>query len=331
MTDEASLEVMFDEIQSTVRDYLGESTKDVTAAINGGYRMAITASPSPGQPGGHAWRFLSPTAEIILWPAVAVDEDVTVTGTEDFYDGVTVLTASADAFYPTMVGTVITITDVGSFTITEYTSATEVTVAGDASCDAKTFSIPCTGRYSLPADYGSPAGSFAFASNPGLAPIDLSDEPTVRRRREFDGGATTGYPSMVAVVPRNASEVHDPSKATAWDLLVWPTPGEALTLSHTYNIEKPVGLDYEINTTPVGDLPFQALVIVAAVAYAEFLWRGGPGAKMALYQRVLADAVANDEVQMLPRNLGANEDRSDAREWPITPTRVRAVRYIPRL
>ena len=63
----------------------------------------------------------------------------TVTGVKD--NGTTTVTATTPIFYPSIVGKDVVITDTGTFAVASYTSATEVVVTGDATCEAKAIAF----------------------------------------------------------------------------------------------------------------------------------------------------------------------------------------------
>jgi len=320
----ADLLTTYATIQTALRDYLGEAAKDVDPAIRGGYRLALAAALALGKPTKHRWSFLSPAATLEIWPSVEIDPDVTVTGdTYNAEDDTTEITATDDVFYALMVGKTIVITTVGSFVIVAYTSATVVTVSGDAStASADTFSIAADGRYCLPTDFGSLAGDFTFEAGTVQSRIQWTSESDVRRHHEVC--LYTGDPRLVAIVPRKTSTTHDAKLGTLWEAWFWPIPSAVRTLDYRYDLRLSM-LSAEV--TPVGDEEFHGVVEAGCLAYAEILWRGGSGGKMKLYQTLLESAIISDAGRTLPANLGYNRDNSDGRDYPAMPVRQYPVTF----
>lgn len=93
------------------------------------------------------WRHRIRKLDLGIW------ETETGTCTGAAYSGTTtVLTANTGTFYASMVNHSIVITGVGTFAVASYTSATSITVTGDAStASASAWTVTATGRYTLPA------------------------------------------------------------------------------------------------------------------------------------------------------------------------------------
>jgi hypothetical protein len=315
-------------LQAVLRDFLGEATKNVDSAITSGYRMALGASRGREAKGRHKWSWLSPDLSLVIWPSVAVEAGVTVTGV---YSGVTLKTTltltygtSATRFYPSMVGHSITITSVaGTFTVTDYTSATVILVKGDATCAGKTFSMAATGRYTLPDDYGSAAGDFYYAPGVTTGTIRMVTEGEMKRLHE--AYVYTADPTKFAIIVRPSSDAHNPALATRWDAWFWPTPGTLRTLTHKYNMLVNT-LDGTISLTALGGPDFGNLVQLACLSWAEMTWRGGPSKFTELYYAELDRMVGDDAGKNVPRNLGYCGDSSDqaaaasesVRQYPVT-------------
>lgn len=313
---ESTLSVQFSEIQTAIRDVLGEDDKDVEDAIKDGYRLALRPPPLEGEASGHRWSFLTPETTITLWPDIATDDDVTVSGgAYDADTNSTPLTASEASFSPSMVGQDITITDDATRCVVGYTSSTVIAVAGDAQeVSDKTFSFTATGLYALPDDYGGPEGDFYYPAGSGLAKIRFRPEGILRRYHESMG--ITGDPTLVAIVTRKSTDAHDPGKKTRWDALFWPIPSSERILTYTYRLL--VNALGDSNPYPVGGMEFGMLVKAACIAEAECRWRGGPGPKWKAFREILAAEVVADRTQNLPTNFGQIQDKSDrpANAWP---------------
>jgi hypothetical protein len=295
-------------IQSAIRDFLGENTKNVDEAIAEGYRMALVPPPLGKDAGGHKWSFLEPLTTLTVWPSVAVAAAVTVTGVHAAGPpSLTTLTCTGGTpFYPSMVGKGIVITTIGTFTITAYTSSIAVVVSGDAECIAKTFSIAADGIYALPDDFADMASPFYRAAGAGYCQIRRAPEGYLRSL--YEQTAPTGAPQASAIVPRAYNAAYDPATGCRWDALIWPIPGAVYVLAYKYRL-LPNVLSSS-NTLPVGGMEFGMLVQAAAVAAAEKMWRGGAGPMMQDFLMKLAAEVARDATRG-PANLGVNDDASD--------------------
>jgi len=97
----------------------------------------------------HTWTFLMPLAEL----TISYQVDGTATGVYDA-SKYTVITATASKFEPSHVGDTIVVASTGSYTIVKWVSATVVWILGDNAFAGKTFTLPTSGIYDLPANFG---------------------------------------------------------------------------------------------------------------------------------------------------------------------------------
>jgi len=307
---ESTLSATYAVIQQAIRDFLGEATKEVDSAIAEGYRMALVPPPVGGV--SHTWTFLEPLTSLTVWPSIAVGSGATVTGVYSAPNSTVTMTpgTSGAAFYPLMIGSSIVITGVGTFTVTGYTSATVITVSGDATGSNKTFSMTTTGEFALPDDFGDLASDFYHAAGSALSSIRRAPEGYVRHLYELS--TPSGIPQAAAIVPRPFTT--STTTGGRWNLLIWPLPSAAYVLTYKYRL-LPNVLSGS-NTLPVGGMEFGSLVLAAGMAAAEKMWRGGPGPQMQNFLTLLAAAVARDSTRG-PANLGTNEDHSD--DYPCAP------------
>ena len=195
----------------------GHDLDEAKGIVNKAIRIFLADAPAP-----NGWRFTKPTADVVVWPSIAVNANVTVTSAG--YDpgtGKTTLTATADSFYETMEERTLTITGIGDFTISDYISATQVRVVGDASAtSAATWSITSTGAYTLPRTFGG-AHSGAITYSAGAAVgvnIEWVQESAIRQWRE-SGDDETGDPFWAAIRPMATG-----TPRRRWELLVYPGP-----------------------------------------------------------------------------------------------------------
>jgi len=321
----SDLSITYAGVQALLRDFLNEPAKDVDEAIKSGYRMALSACRAPGQKGRHKWTFLSPLASLVVWPSVGVAAANPVVGGYTESTDSTALAATADSFYPSMVGHDITVTAVGTFTIKAYTSAKIIVVAGDASTAGATWAMTSNGRFSLPDDFSSLAGDFTFA--PGTLYYRIETATAGELQRLCEQQVYVADPSKATIMPRAVSAVHDPDQKTRYEAWFWPTPSAVRTLTYRYNLR------CEMPSSMVGFIgpdDFHGLIQLACFSAAEMFWRGGPGSWTKMYLDALDQQIAEDEAANQPRNFGYNGDTSDLSHGPVEHYRLNDVNYIPR-
>jgi len=301
---QSTISLTFEDLYNEIADYLGygrspagDRLAEVKRYANEGCaRFLLGLDPRTHR--AYTWSFLAPHAMITLWASVPTG-GTTVSGTAS--GGSTNLTASAASFCASMIGHEITITDVGTFTITACTSGAEITVSGDATCSGKTFSIDADGTYTLPDDFAYLIDDFQYAaSGPGrgIRPATIQDIRAMR-----SGGSSTGTPRWYAVQPR----AFGPETGQRWEVLVHPVPGSDHTPHYRYRMipDKMVNdADY-----PVGGSLHAQTVLACCLALAEERKNDG----QTLHQdraRELLTASIDLDAKNKPGNLGYNGDRS---------------------
>lgn len=222
--------------------------------VNDGIRMVIDDAP----PAGWGWQRL--TASIVLWPDVETDDDVTITATNLPSENRTLVTCTDDVFYPSMEDHAIVVTDVDTYTIERYVSATSIKLEGQhAWSGSATFSIVSNGNFTLPRTFGgSHRGKITYAAgtNAGVSLI-WSTESQIRLNRE-NTTADTGYPELAAIRLRENRR---------WELLTYPTPSNVLTVEFPYSLYFDDLVDPD-DTHPAG-YEFDGVIIAACLAVAE--------------------------------------------------------------
>jgi hypothetical protein len=206
--------------------------------VNDGIRMFLSDCPNP-----NGWNWTKLTADVVLWPDIATDDDNTLSS-EGYTPATnkTLLTAESDSFYESMEERSITITDVGTFIVADYVSATQIRVYGDATdTSSSTWSMSEDGNYTLPKTFGgSYRGQITYAADtdPDHS-LEWGNETEIRRWREGDV-ADSGDPFVAAIRMRTAQ-----SGRRRWELMVYPAPDEVLTVSFPYLLyfDKLVDLD----------------------------------------------------------------------------------------
>lgn len=299
----------FEELCSAVGHFLGWQHDDVDnpsiwdASKEAEIRRIVKSglnrfyTPSPVGAVHHVWSFFRVVDDIVAWAAVEVDAAVTVTGTGS--GGSTPLTCTGGTpFHPSMVGKSIVITSIGTFTITTYTSSTEITVSGNATCSGKTFSIAADGVYRLPSTFQSMAcNELTFQPQTYYAPVQLGGEARIRAMQQTT--ETTGRPRFGAVRPAD----YIASTGQRWDLVVFPTPNIDYTLTYRADI-RPADLSSG-SQIPIGGDVHAETIMAACLAAAER--RGndeGGGVHEQEFQRLLAASITYDARQHSPITLG---------------------------
>jgi len=301
---EPTISLSFADLYAEVADYLGygrspagDKLAEVKRYANEGQaRFLLGMDPRTHR--AYTWSFLAPEATIVLWSSVAVSA-ITVSGTVS--GGSTDLTAGGDSFHTSMVGHDITVTDVGTFTITGYASATQVTVSGDATCSGKTFSISADGTYSLADDFALLVDDFHYTGGAGLGGVRPATVQEIRAMRS--GAAATGRPQWYAVQPRS----FDPATGQRWEVLVYPTPGADLAAYYRYRVNP----DQMVNDTdfPLGGAVHGQAILQCALAVAEERRNDGQTFHQDRAGQLLSASIDLD-ARNKPRNLGPNADGS---------------------
>jgi hypothetical protein len=289
--------------KASVADGLDQLQEDrCHELVNAGVRQFYEA---------YRWSFLRPTTTITVWPSIAVDSDVTLDGIHESNTNTTILRANTDSFYASMVGKSIVITDVGTFTIIKYVSATVLWVAGDATGSAKTFAITADGDYRLPDDFGSIHGDLRFGASEAYNPLPIVNEGRIRTQRQYDVG--TDIPQIAAIQPL-ALDNTDSTLFEAfivgqrWNLLVWPGAASTYTLSYRYNV-----LAQELNDDnpyPYGGAGHAETIKASCLAVAEAEENDIVGPKQQIYAQRLAASIARDRA-LAPETLGQIVENSD--------------------
>lgn len=308
---ESTLSLGFSDIQKEIAYVLGytrtqaswtsDQDEEITRAIDDGYRNFFHA---------YDWKFKKIISAFHLWADVAESDDVDVTG---IYDTTTysVVTATEDTFYDSMVGESIVITDVGTFVIYSYTSATVIVVVGDATAVAKTFSIASEGTFNLPDDYGGFEGKWTFQPNETQFPITVVGEGQIRGLHQR--GVTSERPRVIGIRPKS----FDPKVSQRWELITYPNTDGHYELGYNKLVQP--GKLTVTNQYPVGGVAHCQTVLAFCMAAAEILKDGGPppltkkGATTGfalLAKEALARSIQIDSEANAPDSLGYNGDPS---------------------
>lgn len=248
----------------------------------------------------HAFSFLQPsniavsTVDLTLWP--------TATGTMTVVT--TTITASAAAFYPSMVGhTLVADTSGTTYTISGYTSSTVITVTASAAADTgDTFTITATGTYRLPSDWGG-AESNPVYTNAASNSIDLEEVTPEEMDQLYRDSSSTGDPEKYSITP--ASPV---TTGQSWNVRMYPVPSTARTVQWPYKV---VVADLTDSTAvyPVGGEEHNDTVLACAIAAAEFASDRVMGGMEVKANQMMRDSAAID------RALYSSTDEQDSIGW----------------
>lgn len=281
----STLALSVGDICDAVETFTGDTTAGAALAyVNSAYRRVL-AGVHPADPtcDPHEWSFLRPLTTLVLWPTLSVGT-ATVTGV---YDGVTTITATAASFYASMIGRTLTITDVGDFTVTGYTSSTVITVAGDATCAGKTFSMTAD-AYGLPSGFAGLESPMVFVSSDATRRRTLEEAGTEQLDILQRDNTSTGVPSLYGLRLRS-SDI--PSR---YDLTVWPEPDAVYTSRIRYRYQPSALADSSALYLP-GDAHFSDAVLNAAIVKAGMDKGHVVGSYETAYQEAMIGALQRDK------------------------------------
>lgn len=315
---ESTLTLAYSDLMKEVNDFLGhgrvatDTNGVVDPIVQSGYRRLLYPELNPGV-SSYQWRFLRPTASIIVWPDIAVSAaTVTVTGTNT-------ATASTAKFHPSMVGKVIDLTGAADFTISGYTSTTVVTGSG-TNAGPVTFTIAADGSYRLPDDFGGIEGDLTFAPTQIWKTIALGSESQWREMMQLND--TSGVPVMAAVRPLSA----DGSAGQRFDLLIYPEPQEQYTLYY----RKKVLVNKLVSSTneyPLGGMLISELLLEACLMVAEQRKNDEVGLHTNNFLSMLPSVIQRDREAYAPDFLGFSRDTREEIGVVYDPRQVRSVTY----
>ena len=311
---ESTFSLVIDKIKDRVCHYLGYGPdytgSGVTLAQQGvvcdcvqsGLRRFLYPPPVNGRV--WSWRFLKPVTTITLWESIAITSGITVGTADD--NGTATVTASAAAFYPSMISKNIVITGIGTYPIASYTSSTVVVVTGNPGTQStKTFSITATGDYDLPDDFGSIVGHLTFGADTGCPPVMVCGEGQIRAMRQRDVDYT-GRTQYVAVRPKALGQT-----GQRFELITWPIPDADYTLSYQYNAFPDKHGDIADTEYPLGGMAHTETILESCLAVAEQRYDDAESTNhQEEFMRRLAASIDIDQ-KAGPQWLGYGADGSD--------------------
>ena len=299
----------YSDLYAEVSDYMGwgrsptgDRLSEVQRHVNAGYRKFLLGM-DPRTQRAHQWSFLMPTATIVFWATVTG----TVDGTPSHNAGTSTITATAASFYASMVGRSFTFDTSGTeYTITGYSSTTQITVSGDASGETAddTFTITADGLYGLPNDFGSILEGFSFSSTANASRMCPRSAKLIRDMAA-GAGAVSAAPQVYDILPRE----YDQTQGQRHNVLVWPIPGSTYTMHYRYRVhtDELDGAD----DLPIGGPDHAATIEACCLAEAELRAFPGETAHQKRADMMMAASIDQD-ARLKPSNLGYNGDDSDS-------------------
>jgi len=264
---------------------------DCQLLCNDGYRKVLGGSyydPQDRTWRHHDWSFLSPAATLIAFASVAVDADVKVTAST------TTVTATAASFHPGMVGHSIVITGDATYTITGYTSTTEITISSSSTASGATFSIDSEKWAAMPATFGGMVDTFTYSSdNIGGS---LQHITPGEMAKQWGATSNTGDPYQYALEARTFAGGTGQRWKVVWNCY----PGTDRILDYRYRV-----LWSELATDdayPLGGMLTNDAIYYAALSRHEED-QGGAGIYKARFDEEMFKAVKLDQGRGA-RNLG---------------------------
>jgi hypothetical protein len=266
-----------------------------------GQRQAYYPPIVQGMKFPYKWRFLRPVYTLTAWADVAV----AVVGTPSHAAGFSTIDVADDTFYATMVGaSVLFDTSGDSYVVSEYVTAQQIKVVGDASGEtaADMIVMEC-GNYQMPDDFGTIDGRLTFA--PAVTcrdPLPVVGEAQIRELRQRD--TSSGVPVYAALRPKTIVA----TAGQRWEMLLHPRPDTGYALTFRYHVL----LNDLVNSTdyPPGGMVHGDMIIASCLAAAE---QGEEDAKGPKWQDFMTKLVASIAVDLRggPEFLGRMTDGSD--------------------
>lgn len=165
--------------------------------------------------------------------------------------------------------------------------------------------VASTYLYDLPADFAAMDGPLTFP--PGATvlyrPIEIVNENYIRQRQMTDN--FTRRPEVAAIRPK----AHDGTQNTRYEILFWPTPDDAYTLSYRYRVNL-LSLS-DTRQFPPGAQTHAEAILTSCLAAAEQMRDGKAGLHTERFGVLLAASVSADRRGSCPERLGVPGEMDD--------------------
>lgn len=164
-----------------------------------------------------------------------------------------------------------------------------------------------TENYTLSANFGGMIGPLTYANTDNRwFPIEITGENRIRILRQRDYSETTTDPKLAAIRPISS----DGGNGQRFQLMLWPTPDKAYTLSYRYH-----ALPNKLTAAkpyPLGGEAHAETILESCLAVAESRMDNVAGIHSAAFQQRLAASIAYDQEMNTPERMGYNGDGSEA-------------------
>jgi len=268
---------------------------DIGDVLRSGVRRVLTPPPLPDEKYAHEWSFLRPADSFTTTAPYT-------TGTVEIASGVATIT---DGSWPSWATQGALTISSGTYTVASV-DGDDLTLT-DTSVDADAGTTFSLGRvaYDMPSDFADIEGPLIYAAGQSLlqSPIGRISEYELLRLLCFE--LLSGYPRKYALRPKPI----DMTAATAYEMLLSPTPDAAYTLYYHYRVAIPP-LDNSNEIPPGGDAHGE-LYLQACLAAGEEKFHDGPGQYAQRFLDCLVASVSHDRRVACPDTQGFNRDPSD--------------------
>ena len=166
--------------------------------------------------------------------------------------------------------------------------------------------VATTSDYTLPASFGGMTGPLTYAASDNRwYPIEITSEHRIRMLRQRDFNTLNTFPLSAAVRARASNG----SDGQRFELLLWPTPDKAYTLSYRYHaLQSKLSAS---NPYPLGGEAHAETILESCLSIAEQRLEDKAGVHSQKFHERLAASISYDKQQFTPERMGYNSDRSD--------------------
>ena len=282
----------FGQLCDAVEGYTGNTAAGAALPlVQAGYdRVLVGLDPRGGY--SHAWTFLEVLADLAIATAITG----TATGDYDAVNDLTTITATTAIFVPSQIGEIITVTDGGgagvplALTVASYTSPTVIVADAGNAFNDKTVSLPHTGIYSLPADFGGmveapiyPHDNEASAKFKEVSRAEIFEDWRTSNTR----GTATKFALTVLAQPAAQTVQY-------YAIIVSLRPEADRILRYCYAVDAAAAVD-SAAAYPLGWALLGPLYEAAALAEAEIKASGAPGRWEKRFQELMVVAIDRDK------------------------------------
>lgn len=285
-------------------NFTTDQGQDVTDSLRDGYQQFLYPPRLDKSKPAHSWNWLRPIKTINIWPTTTG----TTVGLPVYSNPSSTVTASAAAFYPSMVGPDISLTfDTSgtSYPIVSYTSSTVILVTGDASSEASgdTYTITSVGDFSFPDEVLGVDGQMQYADTTAYRPNLAPRNPLQIYERRQAGSINIGTPTIYALRPRTFV----PATGQRWDLMTFPTPDSVYQMYYRAHIAPDI--IGAVDKYGIGGMPHSRTLKESCLACAELMLEDQHGPHYEAFLQALEASIDFDRRSVGTEKLGFNYDQ----------------------